>query len=413
MLNTETAPAQPNAKPSPLLGGIRDELLGATESQVLRIVELADAAKDDAIRQDVLAPLRPRLAHLKPGRKLRLARLLFVPLDGLVVPAALWRPGDPAVPRSALAPIAAGVRVALGAEVAVIEQLIAGHTTLREDIITQAGAMLWPLAAECLAAPVPAIGWEASGLAPAHHASIAQSIATVLRHATTLHDMAQDEDAAPPGGTDFPLARMMAELADAQLEGSAMVFRQVLAAMPHAVPALRRLAGGSGSARLRGAVQRAIDDVLCELDHGRGPIQALRDSVLAGFGRQARRVVGLLHDLHNDGENAAQRGRVRKVIAKLDALCRHRFSEGLRDGVLTPLGGTTVIDAPEQKRLENCARALRGIDLAGRRIGGAPAYDALLEEAHASVRQATQAGCLSRVRGLRLVEILSGPGVAG
>ena len=405
-----------NADPPPPIGAMLDELLGATESQVLRIVELAEAAKDDAIREDVLAPLRPRLAQLKPGRKLRLARLLFTPLDGLIVPAALWRPGQPAVPRDALMPIAAGVRAALGAEAVAIEQMIAGHTTLRQDIVGQAGALLWPRAAECLDTPVPAIGWEASGLAPRHHAPIAQSIATVLRHATTLRGLAQEEDAALPGGAELALARMMPELADANPEGVAMVFRLVLAAMPHAVPMLRRLAQSSGSAaerpRLRRAVQRAIDDVLGELGDGRGPMQALRDSLLAGFGRQARRLVGLLEDLHNDPENAGQRGLVREATAKLDALCRHRFTAELRDGVLAPLGGASVVDAHEQRRLEGCARALRGIDQAGRLVGGAAEYDALLAEAHDSVRQATEAGSLSRVRGARLGEILSGPGEA-
>ena len=146
-----------NADPPPPIGAMLDELLGATESQVLRIVELAEAAKDDAIREDVLAPLRPRLAQLKPGRKLRLARLLFTPLDGLIVPAALWRPGQPAVPRDALMPIAAGVRAALGAEAVAIEQMIAGHTTLRQDIDGQAGALLWPRAAE-FGGPVKLIG---------------------------------------------------------------------------------------------------------------------------------------------------------------------------------------------------------------------------------------------------------------
>jgi len=102
------------------------------------------------------------------------------------------------------------------------------------------------------------------------------------------------------------------------------------------------------------------------------------------------------------------RGLVREATAKLDALCRHRFTAELRDGVLAPLAGAAQVDGHEQRRLEESARALRGIDLAGRLVGGAAAYDALLAEARDSVRQATEAGSLGPVRAARLGEILAG-----
>ena len=94
-------------------------------------------------------PLRRRLAVLRPPRPLRFVRLLFHPLDPLIVSAGRWRPDQPAIPRTALAPLADCVRGAMPAEASAIEAAINGRTTADADLIAAQGACCGPAPAGC------------------------------------------------------------------------------------------------------------------------------------------------------------------------------------------------------------------------------------------------------------------------
>ena len=65
---------------------------------------MVDAMPNRGAADQLIAPLRARLAHLRPPRPLRFARLLFLPLDPLIVPAARWRAAQPAIPRTVIPP---------------------------------------------------------------------------------------------------------------------------------------------------------------------------------------------------------------------------------------------------------------------------------------------------------------------
>src|SRR5918993_3946884 len=72
-----------------------------------RVVALLDGLKDRGEADELLARARHRLQGLRPPRPLAFTRLLFVPLDGVIVPPSKWRRGEGQVPRSALPALAA------------------------------------------------------------------------------------------------------------------------------------------------------------------------------------------------------------------------------------------------------------------------------------------------------------------
>src|ERR1700677_1689403 len=161
------------------VGDLRPVLLQADDRKIRRVLAVVDNVSDPAVNKALLDPLRPRLASLKPVRPLRFARLLFIPIDPLTVPARAWRSGDPTVPRTALAVIAATVRTGLGELASVIDKIIAGRKVDAIQAVTEAGNALWPRAAEILvAAPIPA-EWTETGLPHSAYKPLAASIAAV------------------------------------------------------------------------------------------------------------------------------------------------------------------------------------------------------------------------------------------
>ena len=109
-------------------------MVDAADSRVIRAVAMADAMisrgpADPSPAEPFIVPMRQRLTTLRPPQPLRFTRLMFYPLDRLIVPAARWQPGKPAIPRQALMPMARHVRLAMGAEATAIDAGIVGRTT--------------------------------------------------------------------------------------------------------------------------------------------------------------------------------------------------------------------------------------------------------------------------------------------
>src|SRR4051794_1677345 len=144
----------------------------ADDASLTRLVAMLDRLPDRGEADRVLDPVRPRLRALGLPRPLGLPRLLFLPLDGAILPAAGWARGAAAVPRNALGALARAVQAALGAEGAAIAASCAPLTTADIAAIGGLGGRLWPAAATALPeAPPP--GWERTGLAPGDYGTIA------------------------------------------------------------------------------------------------------------------------------------------------------------------------------------------------------------------------------------------------
>jgi hypothetical protein len=182
--------SQTVAERAPLRALIR-RVASATDSQVLRILATVETAADRREADALLSPLRPRLNVLRPPRKLRLRRLLFYPLDPLIVAPKAWRPGMPAIPRSALGPVATAIADAIPETIAAVEARIEGQTSADKDLLRIAGGMLWPAASRVLHCEEPPPGWRDTGMAVAHYRTLAPVIATLLRRAPTIEALCQ------------------------------------------------------------------------------------------------------------------------------------------------------------------------------------------------------------------------------
>ena len=339
-----------------------------------------------------------------------------MPLEDLIVPAPDWRPGQTTIPRSVLKSIAATVRAAMVDDVASIERLIAGQNTYETEIVTQAGRMLWGHAGDILAQAPPPADWEETGLPLATYAPLARGIASVLRQAVALRSLIREVQLGALEPNEQAVEAIIVGMAGEPPDGCAMVFKLLLRHFPHAATLLRRLAEANRTPAekvlLQAAMDRGIEDVLGDLESESSLIKDLRDGSLSAVGLQVERVAELLQDIGDDRNAVRHRPRLRGIREKLDAVCRDRFADGMKSGLVAPLAGASPVDGNCQKQLENCARDLRTVETAGRKLGTHAAYDALLEQAAEAVQAGANAGALSPIRAVRLVEILSGPEAA-
>ena len=392
---------------------LRHALREADDQKIRRITAILDDVADPAGKQAILDPLRGRLGSLRPVRPLRFVRLLFTPFDSLIVPPSAWRPGDATVPRTVLAPLSAVVRAGFGAEVSVIDGIIAAHKTDATAVVAAAGEVLWPRAAEILAvSPAPA-DWDDTGLRSTLYRPLADAVATVLRRASLLLCLSRDAAVGALAVDRVTIEAILRSIADEPAEGCAMVAALILRQAPHAVPVLRQyvssLPDAAGKAALQRALARGMDQVLTRLESPSGVMDEIVRAPLAVVGEDVRRIVAFLGEMSDDAGSAAHRPRLKAMRERLDRVCRDRFADGLAQGLVQPLAAMSgALDGAGQALLETCARDLRSLETVARKVGGAGGYDQLLAQATETVRAAAKAGTLTPVRTLRLVEILAG-----
>lgn len=396
---------------------LQPDLLAADDHKIRRVLAVVDSAADPAINRALLEPLRPRLAALRPIRQLRLNRLLFIPLDPLAVPLRGWRPGDPTVPRTALVPIAKIVRSALGELGPVIDGIIAGHCGDAALAITQAGELLWPRAADILAAALRPADWTDSGLPPATYEPLAASIAAVLRRAPQLRCLALDEEQGGLATDAAAVAEILGNIVTEPPLACAMIARLILVQSPHALPVLSRIAGAGRTLdekdALRAAMDNAVAAVLTHMERDNGLVHEICHGPLAEAGSALRRVLALLREIEADQSFADQWPRLGAIRLRLDHACRTRFARGVHDGLVAPLAAASgPVNGPAQNAFESLARELRKLEIMARKAGDAAGYDALLRTASDAVLTAADAGTLTPMRTFRLIEILAGSDAA-
>ena len=413
-----------NGGPSPavinprLLKTLSQDLGSASDCQLQQVVAMVDGLAERGDVDALLAPLRPRLAQLRPARPLRFSRLLFLPLDPLIVAPQAWIPGTTALPRSAIPPLADVVNASLGEAAATIETIIAGRSMADQDAIDAAAALLWPRAGEVLAAaPCPA-GWTQAGLPETAYASIAEIAATVLRQATRIDALAhgifpEGESAADAlnvvldhAQADGPVAwRMICLLLLLRLRQKQDVLRAMTTSFRQRDPAIR-IAGDQ-------AIEAALDHLERQghLER-RGPSSG---QDIADAAMRLRHTVALLNGIVADGVGPARARRVTVIRAKVDAACQSQMKSGLAAQVLTPLALITAAPMDEAAAIlcldgmEQAARSLRALEIAGQMLGNAAPYATLLRNAADQIHATAAGGALEPADQARLVELLVGP----
>lgn len=395
---------------------VRQALLNAGDDKVRGIVAIVDGVADPRMNAAILDPVRPRLALIRPARPLRFARLLFIPLDPVIVPARGWREGQAAVPRSVLPCLARFVQSDLGGVSAEVEAKIAHGTSEREALISEAGALLWPHAAAALdgaAAPPP--DWDETGLRPGLFPLLAKAIAAVLRRASLLRAIAHD----PAGEGAVEVNGLLENLAEESELGHAMIVRVLLKRAPRAADMLWQTVNTGWSPADRISMRKALalgrEAVLADLEAEGGFSAEIGQSSLPVAAEEARRTAALLTVMADDPMSIRDRPRVAAIRRALDQACRARIQSAIEDELAAPLAAITGhVDHIGQIRLETSARALRALEMSARPLGltagDAEVYDTLIGQAVSVVREASAA--LTLVRQCRLIEILSGPETA-
>ncbi len=394
--------------------GLRNDLRELDDSKLREVIAVLDDAAVPAANRAILDPVRARIGGLNMERPLRFTRLLFLPLDPLIVPARGWRPDQPAVPRTVLAPLARVVREAIGGVARYVDQVIAGRSTGAVNEITAGGEALWPSAGEALAAAAAPADWtETTGLPVPAFAPLAKAIAMVLRRAPELRRLVRDADIGALAPSEAIVTNILTGIHHEPALGCAMIARLILVGAPRATSLLRRIAQAAGDTRSRAnlteAMAQGIEDALSNMETG----NAIGQGGPAELAREVRGIATLLREIEHDSGGAKHRSRLKTIRDRLSTECQSRFADGLRTGLVAPLTTAAApMDSSGQIQLEVQARGLRALETVARQLGGPASYDALLTRAAQTVRQAAAAGNLTPIRQYRLLEIISGPEAA-
>jgi hypothetical protein len=397
---------------SPEFRALQATLARARSEQISQVVAAIDTIPTRGAADDIISPLRPRLAHLRPCRPLRWSRLLFIPLDPLIVPTERWQPGDPTIPRACLRLFGSMVRAGMGSDADVIASEIAGRTTGDAQICAQVSSLLWPAAARILAGASMPEGWGETGLPPEAFALLARNVAAALEQVLPMDAIHAEAEF----GVVLQNAALRPILLSAAGHGPialAMIVVLLFARLPQTGPLLdcSALTGVTADeAPLRAAIVQARAILLARIEESGGVEALVVGSPLVDAAAAVRQIDALLCGLRSAGDIADAARREAAIRQRLDASCRTRFANGLTSEFVEKLHG----DGPRQgcaalAALEATARDLRALESEARRNGSAELFDRLLEETAATVKALDAGGPLGLIDKVRLVEILVGP----
>ncbi len=395
------------------------KLVRARDDQMAQVVALVDGLSKRGQADALIAPLRPRLALLAPSRPMTMTRLMFRPLDPVIVPGPRWRPNMPAVPRTALGCLGTAVAPRLGAVGMTIQAILAelppgAPADKVRDTAARAGAMLWPAAAAVLDNLLTPPDWtDSTGLPPSCFGPVRAAAAAVLHQANRLARLDADAD----GGEVNVAADVNAILIDAQSHpgGLATVLAMLLAYGPSAALLAGALSGGPPSGALPGLAALppgALDSAVEQsLDRAGTLVETVLPGVaLAVAAGHARDVAALVAGLEHPGSRPSLRVQAGRARLATDQACRNRMAQAVQQDLMPRLldaSEDAPLDDAEVGRLESVARDLRRLSRIGRRLGQPVAYDALLTQIAKEVGGLSAPG-LTRMDRLRLAELLVG-----
>jgi hypothetical protein len=399
--------------PNASIRALARDIAGARDPQIMRIVAMVDALIERGPADALIAPLRQRLRKLQPPRKLRFGRLLFHPLDPLIVPAARWRPGQTTIPRTALITMAEHVRLTMGSEADAIETRIAGHTGADADLIARLGKSLWPAAARILREARLPETWPTTGLGEAVYRPLADAAATLLDQAASLDGLCAGtaNGLLPP--RPEAIGAMLSNALAANPAALPMLITLLLVRLPAAASLLSPAHPGPAATAMQAAMDQAADCVLRQLDEEQGTDARIAPGTLADAGAAVGQIATLLAQLDTGALTPRRRAQLHAIRQRLDAGCRARFASGMQEELLMPLGHLGIPPGPAAiAKLESAARGLRVLQTEGRTVGSGATYDRLLTEAADAIKGDTMRDRLSLPDQLRLVEILAGSDAA-
>ena len=391
----------------PQLRSLQRELVGARDQQIMRVVAMVDAMPQRSEADQLIAPLRARLSVLRPPRRMSFARLLFTPVNPLIVSGPDWRRTALAIPRTALQPLADAIRVGLGPAYTDIDAGIAALTTEDDGAIQQIGRDIWPRAAAVLRSGAVPPDWaDATGLTLQDHRMIADIAAGGLADAARLNDLV----GLAWSGTDPANFDLEELLTDAMRNGAgafAAITALLAAKLPRAelmLTTAEDVAARQAEPAARVAVDRAVDAMLETIETA-GPRNAALDLATG----ELRRIVGLLDDLDSrSAQRPNRKGRIEKLRRQIDATSRQQFDASLGTQLLQPACGLPDATDHMVEQFESTARELRKYEFVARRLGSGEHYDRMLRQAAETLKPQANETMATTVDRIRLIEILQG-----
>ena len=395
------------AEAAATLRGLAHDLRDASDSVILRVTLAIDTLAERGAADRLLDGLRPRLGALRPPRPHALSRVLFTPLDPVIVATGAWRPGNPSIPRSLIAPVTALVRARLPDADEIEARLAAG---------SEADPRLWKQAADILGdGPLP----EQWGL-PAFQAetgikpNLLPPLIGVIRLVFAHIDVLRQPDCEHELTADMIRPLLLEAARSGPLNwgvvlGLLFEHTSAPAALLEHVLALTRTTGVAR--QLEGSLQGVIGTVIDKLDRAMPPSASVTDEALDAQARRATRLHGF-GALHSDvllgGLVTGGLGPRKRQLA---AECAAQLVSGL-SGATEACVPAGPLGPEEQQlsaeRLEARLRALRRLDLAARPLGDAEGREQVLAEAAAYYAGDDAPEWLTRADRLRLCEILVG-----
>jgi len=375
----------------------------ASDTVLRQVVAVLDAVPSRAMLDPIIEAARPRLKLLRPPRPITFTRILFLPFDGALVPIEKWKPGSGKFPRIILTPLAEALRSAMGPEAEEINANLGGQNFFDLLKVDQVGRRLWAEAARLtpglrLQEAVPNMGLDA------HQCAELLTLATAIwRHAEGIWEAKLAAFSGPSP-----------ELVTAALKGPAQEGQAVFSI---ALASLLDRAQSPGSviktaARLSPIAGSIADEKLDDLAAAPAPCLPTEDPVRAAH--MAEEMVSLLKELETapPGRQTDRRSITSPLLNQIgkasEAAARHMVERQLLPALQNP---NAKRRAAVVVNIEHLARALRRIEMAGRRAGIVDAFDEL-EQLYKQKLKATlnalDGGGLQRPDVIRIAEILLG-----
>ena len=382
---------------------LSNELLQASDSKILKITQIIDMLPDRGEADLLLQPVRCRLASLRPARPMTRTRLLFIPLDPVLVGAATWRLGDLAIPRSIIAPIAAMLLAEATGGLPAID--VDDHAAL-----TRVGGPLWAEAAARLAELAIPEHWgtpdwqKQHGLTLPMVTQLVGVLRLVLSHAVEIRSLSPHGDAA----CEPVLTTLLADAARTGPIGWGIMLALLMeAAAPDQVArmALGLARGNRVATALLAGLDRATSNTLDRMetlivesapDDPLDPARLMANVALIGRVERFRRLE------QRPAEEQRRVGRLRQTLATANRALFAQALEARLPVTCAPVAAEAVC------LLEAEARQLRRFALSAAKLGDAEEYDRLLEQAAARYADPSAGEGLTLADRLRLTELLIG-----
>jgi len=395
---------------------LRAAIATAPDHALVKVISVLDRNPNRNLVSELLDAARPRLRRLRPPRPLSFDRLLFLPLDGAIIDAREWRGEEWRIPRTALPPIARGIRDAIlcadgkvpqGLSVSEIERLMEGRSFSDLDAVSQAGSPLWQAAS--IVAPGARLpsDWVATGFKEAQFERMLALAASVWRHARPIWEALSQASSGP---SETAIRSALVAVAAEGLPALRAVAATLMlkAAKPGRVAGIAAGLHGMPTDIAYGA----LDDWLtaCRPD--------VPEDDPAAAVHMAEAFLEALDDLEQSklARTPERRAKVAALRRETAELCRKAYETRAREDLVAPLAAPIPGDEAVLA-LEARARQLRALEQAGRRLADPEMFDRMRAELMETIRRAKHGVGISGadfedVDLIRLIEILSGPEAA-